>query len=249
MFTQNVNVARFARNVELNETFLWFSISVTPPNHFLIVILLLEWQRSNACCHLCRVEKTRVIISLRGLQQQFLSLQPVISLVIGFLEGNELHLTFQRPFRKPTFKVYFFNWNTFIISFLLFIKMDREKKTSHHYQLSKMLLKKLYQKNHVNIETWNSVCGYFWVTTEWPEKKVLKGKRIRADTLFISPVPNIRFLFFKVAYYHHYRPSSYYHSFQRSILISICGYWKRRLFFNWPTFVTRCCCQKTGAHF
>ena len=64
------------------------------------------------------------------------------------------------------------------------------------------------------------------------------------DTLFISPVPNIRFLFFKVAYYHHYRPSSYYHSFQRSILISICGYWKRRLFFNWPTFVTRCCCQK-----
>ena len=33
------------------------------------------------------------------------------------------------------------------------------------------------------------------------------------DTLFISPVPNIRFLFFKVAYYHHYRPSSYYHSF------------------------------------
>ena len=80
-------------------------------------------------------------------------------------------------------------------------------------------------------------------------KKALKGKRIRADTLFISPVPNIRFLFFKVAYYHHYRPSSYYHSFQRSILISICGYWKRRLFFNWPTFVTRCCCQKTGAHF
>ena len=58
------------------------------------------------------------------------------------------------------------------------------------------------------------MCGYFWVTTEWPEKKVLKGKRIRADTLFISPVPNIRFLFFKVAYYHHYRPSSYYHSFQ-----------------------------------
>ena len=110
--------------------------------------------------------------------------------------------------------------------------MDREKKTSHHYQLSKMLLKKLYQKNHVNIETWNSVCGYFWVTTEWPEKKVLKGKRIRADTLFISPVPNIRFFFFKVAYYHHYRPSSYYHSFQRSILISICGYWKRRLFFQ-----------------
>ena len=53
-------------------------------------------------------------------------------------------------------------------------------------------------------------------------KKALKGKRIRADTLFISPVPNIRFLFFfKVAYYHHYRPSSYYHSFQAALFSSL----------------------------
>ena len=108
--------------------------------------------------------------------------------------------------------------------------MDREKKTSHHYQLSKMLLKKLYQKNHVNIET---LCvAIFGLVQSCPPKKLKGRKRMWPDTLFISPVPNIRFLFFKVAYYHHYRPSSYYHSFQRSILISICGYWKRRLFFQ-----------------
>ena len=58
------------------------------------------------------------------------------------------------------------------------------------------------------------MCGYFWVNTEWSEKKFKPAKRIQVDTLFISPVPNIRFHFFKVAYYHHYRPSSYYHSFQ-----------------------------------
>ena len=89
----------------------------------------------------------------------------------------------------------------------------------------------------------------FGLVQSCPPKKLKGRKRMWPDTLFISPVPNIRFLFFKVAYYHHYRPSSYYHSFQRSILISICGYWKRRLFFNWPTFVTRCCCQKNWSSF
>ena len=50
---------------------------------------------------------------------------------------------------------------------------------------------------------------------------------------------------FETAYYHHYQQSCYYHSFQS--LISICGYWKRRLFFQLAKLVTRC--QKTGAHF
>ena len=74
------------------------------------------------------------------------------------------------------------------------------------------------------------------------------------DTLFISPVPNIRFLFFQSCLLSSLSAKQllpfFFSAGAAPILISICGYWKRRLFFNWPTFVTRCCCQKkTGAHF
>ena len=68
------------------------------------------------------------------------------------------------------------------------------------------------------------------------------------DTLFISPVPNIRFLFFQSCLLSSLSAKQllpfFFSAGAAPILISICGYWKRRLFFNWPTFVTRCCCQK-----
>ena len=103
-FTQNVNAARFARNVELNETFLWFSNSVTPPNHFLIAILLLEWQRSNACCHLSRVEKTRAIISLRGQSNSFCLYSPSLAWWLAFWKEMSYTWHSKDPFENQLLK-------------------------------------------------------------------------------------------------------------------------------------------------
>ena len=89
-----------------------------------------------------------------------------------------------------------FNWNTFIIIFVIHKNGPKEKNRPPITTNYRRCCWKNSTKRITSILRLGSVCGYFWVNTEWSEKKFKPAKRIQVDTLFISPVPNIRFLFF-----------------------------------------------------